>query len=53
VRGALEKVPGVTSVAIDFDTKKATIVAPGVDGKTLAAAVNAVDGGGRFTATVR
>lgn len=53
MRKALEGVPGVASVSVDFEAKTATVKAKGVEGKTLVAAVNGVDGGGRFTATLK
>lgn len=50
---ALKGIPGVKNVKVDFDTKVATVETEGVDGKVLVSAVNAVDGGDRFTATLK
>ena len=50
---ALEGVPGVESATVDFEAKTAVVKAKGVEGKALVSAVNAVDGGGRFTATLK
>ena len=49
----LQAVPGVESATVDFKGKTATVKAKGVDGKALVSAVNAVDGGGRFEATLK
>ncbi len=53
MRKTLEGVPGVASVSVDFETKIATVKAKGVEGKTLVAAVNGMDGGGKYTATLK
>jgi copper chaperone CopZ len=53
VQKALEGVPGVESATVDFDAKTAAVRVKGVEGRTLVAAVNAVDGGGRFTASLK
>jgi copper chaperone CopZ len=53
VRRTLEKIPGVKSVTVDLDAAEAVVEAPGVPAATMVAAVNAVDGGGRFTAKAK
>jgi copper chaperone CopZ len=51
VRRALEKVPGVTKVEVSHERKEAVVTGERLDPAALAAAVNAVDGGGRFQAS--
>jgi len=46
-------VPGVESAEVDFEAKTATVVARGPSGADLVRVVDAVDGGGRFTATLK
>lgn len=52
MRGALEKVPGVESVAIDFEAGTATVKARGVEADALVKAVGAARDG-MYTATVQ
>ena len=45
MRAALEKVPGVTSAVVDFETKSAVVKTKGADLAALLAAVDDAPGG--------